>query len=367
MTDQHEPNPKTSKPPRLIQRIARQGWRGKLKIVLYALLPAIILVCVAETVVRLGGFDRPVAGSIFFGHPGQPDPIHRADPDLFYSLKPNRKTTWQGATVTTNQLGLRGSDIQPKQANEFRILCLGESSTFGAMVGDAETYAARLEELLSRESTNRNYRVINAGVSGYTSFQSLKYLELRGLKLQPDLVLFYHEFNDLLPAEFSDRELHESQSHAWHRALANHLAIYRVISNATARWKIANKREEIQSQPNEDPSPDPEASGKRTRVSDRERRENLQRLQTLCQQHNTELVIMHPAYADSQRHRCVLTEFCEETGVPLYESHDALHPAFRGKGDLFADECHPNAEGHQALAEGLFLFLKSSGLLRPNH
>ena len=51
--------------------------------------------------------------------------------------------------------------------------------------------------------------MINAGVSGYTSFQSRKYLELRGLELKPDLVLFYHEQNDFLKAEFSDRELYD--------------------------------------------------------------------------------------------------------------------------------------------------------------
>lgn len=358
MTDSQEQKPTAAEPPRLTQRIARQGWRGKLKLVLYALLPAIILVCLAEAVVRLGGLDQPLAGSIFFGNPGQHDPIHQADPELFYSLRPNLKTTWQGRPVTTNHLGLRGPEIGPKQANEFRILCLGESSTFGAMVSDEETYAARLEELLNRDRSDRNYRVINAGVSGYTSFQSLKYLERRGLELKPDLVLFYHEINDQLPAEFSDQELYESQTHAWHRALADHLAIYRVMSNAVARWKIAKNRRGTSSTPES-------GSGQRVRVSDEQRRDNLQQLQTLCREHGVGLVIMHPAYADSELHTCVLTEFCRAAGVPLYECHQALHPAHRRKHDLFVDECHPNVEGHQALAEGLFEFLERSHLLVP--
>ena len=316
---------------------------------LYCVLPVVTLLSLTEAAIRWAGYDRPLAGSIFFGNPGSNDPIHRADAELFYSLKPNIRARWQGATVSTNRLGLRSPEIDPKQPGEFRILSLGESSTFGANVEDAETYSAQLEKLLSANDSQHLYRAINAGVSGYTSFQSLKYLTSRGLKLQPDLVLFYHEQNDALPAAYSDRELYESQTHAWHRELADWSAVYRVISNALARRKIEAQRGLF-------------SIGTR-RVPLQEQWKNLQELEEVCRSHGIALVIIHPAYADSVPHTCVLTKFCKQTGVKMYEAQTVLHPSGRRKRELFADECHPNPEGHKALARGLFRFLNDSALL----
>lgn len=356
------------------RRTVRSGWRRRLKLLLYCLLPTVTVICVLESVVRVGGFDQPLAGSIFFGQPGTADPLHRTDSVLFYSLRPDTSTQWQGSLVTTNALGLRCAEIRPKADNEFRILSLGESSTFGARVEDHETYSARLEELLNARDDSRIYRVINAGVSGYTSFQSVKYLETRGLQLQPDLILFYHEQNDFLQARYSDRELYESGSHAWHRRLADYSAFYRVVSNALARRSIEAARlksTETQNAAAEivDQHPEPEGSltdsEGRTRVSRGQRRDNFQQLAAIGKAHRIRLVIIHPCYANTELHRCELTEFCSDSGTAMYEAFDALHAEGIGQRELFADECHPNAKGHTALARGLYEFLSDQFMTEP--
>ncbi|MEO2020163.1 MAG: hypothetical protein ABGZ53_38015, partial [Fuerstiella sp.] len=246
------------------------------------------------------------------------------------------------------------------------------SSTFGARVEDDQTYSAQLEMLLNVGHVQQQYTVINAGVSGYTSFQSLKYLETRGLSLQPDLVLFYHEQNDFLPSAYSDRELYESQSHAWHRILADYSAVYRVISNAVARRSIETLRKKTGSG---ELAMESVADGfaqiaegltynsERTRVSATERLDNLRQLFDICQTHHIQLVVMHPAYADSRRHSCELTEFCDRAGLCMYEAYDALHPEGVGIREYFADECHPNPQGHGSLAKGLYDFLTSAQFL----
>jgi hypothetical protein len=97
-----------------------------------------------------------------------------------------------------NRRGYRGGPIpRPKPAGEFRIACLGGSTTYGSMVNDPRlAYPAQLE----REFHAKGYphvRVINAGAEGWASHESLVNLEFRVLDLAPDLVIVYHAINDL--------------------------------------------------------------------------------------------------------------------------------------------------------------------------
>jgi hypothetical protein len=97
-----------------------------------------------------------------------------------------------------NRRGYRGGPIpQPKPAGEFRIACLGGSTTYGSMVNDPElTYPAQLERAL-HSNGYPHVRVINAGAEGWASHESLVNFEFRVLDLAPDLVIVYHAVNDL--------------------------------------------------------------------------------------------------------------------------------------------------------------------------
>lgn len=97
-----------------------------------------------------------------------------------------------------NRLGYRGDPIpQPKPAGEFRIACLGGSTTYGGGVNDPRlAYPAQLERALHSQGYS-HVRVINAGAHGWASHESLVNLEFRVLDLDPDLVIIYHAVNDL--------------------------------------------------------------------------------------------------------------------------------------------------------------------------
>jgi len=97
-----------------------------------------------------------------------------------------------------NRRGYRGGPIpQPKPAGEFRIACLGGSTTYGSTVEDPQlAYPAQLEQEL-RSRGYPHVRVINAGAEGWASHESLVNLEFRVLDLAPDLVIVYHAVNDL--------------------------------------------------------------------------------------------------------------------------------------------------------------------------
>jgi len=220
----------------------RSRIKQRVKLAVFALLPAVALILFIELFVRVFGLDRPSMKSPFLTP--EFDAIIQDDDRLFFSLKPNLNCKWLGVTVTTNSQGLRSAAIGPKNAREFRILSLGESTTFGVRIENDQTYSAVLESELQQRDQSRTYRVINAGVSAYSSYQSLKYLEYRGLHLEPDMVLFYHEINDFLPTTIrfgkwdqesslglTDRQLDESKQRTLHRRLYSLSAIYRVIYN----------------------------------------------------------------------------------------------------------------------------------------
>ncbi len=98
-----------------------------------------------------------------------------------------------------NSLGYRGDEIAvPKPQGEFRIVCLGGSTTYTT---DIEDYRMSYPALLEKELKERgfpNVRVINAGVGAWTTWESLVAFEFRILDLEPDMIIIYHAVNDLL-------------------------------------------------------------------------------------------------------------------------------------------------------------------------
>ena len=88
--------------------------------------------------------------------------------------------------VMTNSLNIRDYEIHPKTKNEVRVLCIGDSFTFGLGVDMEDTYAKVAEKLLN-EGGERFY-VIN-GSRGNFAGKQYDFLIKEGLELKPDLVI----------------------------------------------------------------------------------------------------------------------------------------------------------------------------------
>lgn len=126
-------------------------------------------------------------------------------PYLAYAPKPGHVNTHDNDYQRTsyNAAGFRGADVAiPKPADVYRVLCLGGSSTHGQTPNtDDDTWPARLqvhlnEALAERGVSDRRVEVLNFGVFGYNTFESLVNLAFRGVDYEPDLVLVYHTIND---------------------------------------------------------------------------------------------------------------------------------------------------------------------------
>jgi lysophospholipase L1-like esterase len=102
-------------------------------------------------------------------------------------------------TVTFNDLGFRDLPFEvEKQPDEFRILAVGDSFTFGSGVQDADTWPQQLEGLLRTERTS-HVEVINAGfatgsyhVAGYVDW-----IRSDGADFNPDVLVIGLCLNDL--------------------------------------------------------------------------------------------------------------------------------------------------------------------------
>jgi lysophospholipase L1-like esterase len=99
--------------------------------------------------------------------------------------------------VSTNSIGLRGPEVAPTKAQGTkRLLCLGDSFTFGKGVDDSTTYTAQLQHALDARLGHDAWEVLNAGVVSYGTANAYQFLKARGLALEPDAVVLQMCWND---------------------------------------------------------------------------------------------------------------------------------------------------------------------------
>lgn len=98
-----------------------------------------------------------------------------------------------------NQYGFRSPDVEhPKPEGVYRILTLGGSTTYGHDVSAGEAYPMQLQNVLREDYGYANVEVVNGGFPAYTTLNSLINFETRGIEQEPDLILIYHAYNDMV-------------------------------------------------------------------------------------------------------------------------------------------------------------------------
>lgn len=145
---------------------------------------------------------------------------------LFWKLSPNSQTTIHPPprkdsrdsitsvtyNITINSLGFRSREINKvKNKGTFRIICLGDSATFGMFVNDNFTYPSQLEAMLNLRYPYLNFEVINAGVPGFSSFQERLVFKQVAEDLKPDLITLCFGVNDQVKAPRSDYEVYQTR------------------------------------------------------------------------------------------------------------------------------------------------------------
>lgn len=163
-----------------------------------------VLLSLAAIIIFLFFFEIILRVTNIYSDYGYPEGMYKEDALLGYGMTPNFKGEFVKPEfrieIATNSLGLRDREYFAKESNDYRILALGDSFTWGGYgIASNETFLKIFEKRLNEKSPDTNYQVINAGVPGYGTKEEMFYLINRGYKLQPDLVILnFFVGNDFL-------------------------------------------------------------------------------------------------------------------------------------------------------------------------
>jgi lysophospholipase L1-like esterase len=113
---------------------------------------------------------------------------------LLHDLRPHAKATHDGIDYATNNDGLR-EDYDyalEKPPGTRRVILLGDSFVFGWGLHLQHSMGRQLAALLD----GRGWEILNLGVPAYGTMDEVKFLEERGLKYHPDVVVLMYHPND---------------------------------------------------------------------------------------------------------------------------------------------------------------------------
>jgi len=286
--------------------------------------------------------------------------IHAPDRLLFWRLKPNLQGVEQKSpestgrilttSISTNGMGLRDEEIPaPKPAGEYRVLVMGDSSIFGHGVQLDETFVKQLQQRLRKAYPNMTIRVVNGGVSGYSSFQGRIFYQEIAPKVQPDLVILAYYFSDFVPDVMPDR-LRVAPGTAKSdlmRALSRS-NLYQFLRD----WMLSQKLESWGSG----------KEGSVARVGPEEYRDNLAAL--IEASPKAMLLLLDPLASpvpDNQKpYREAAHALARERRIPIVDMHEpfAKHSP---RDELFLDDVHPTPKGDGIVADALFEAIQKSG------
>jgi len=120
----------------------------------------------------------------------------------FYEIRPDtiikpevKFDGLENVSYRINADGLNQIENYPlfKNKDVFRIVTIGDSFTFGQNVNTEDNYPSQLQELLNKNVFCHNikkFEVLNLGVPGYDIQYTIERLRNRGIKYNPDLVVW---------------------------------------------------------------------------------------------------------------------------------------------------------------------------------
>jgi lysophospholipase L1-like esterase len=298
--------------------------------------------------------------------------IFEGDPLLYWRVKPNlTRAIWDFTLVSTNAEGLRHEgDVGRKEPGTFRVVCVGDSVTFGYRVPvvwpdkpnnfnpDWLPYPMLLERALRAANPGRKIEVIALAVPGYTSYQGLLWLRRDIEWLEPDAVTACFGWNDVGLRSLPDRELMPDD---W-----KHLAYRRALSHSQT---LAHLSLWMQRRRASKETPKPATT---PRVPEGEFAANMIEIARLAEAGGARVVLVGTVYRDAvtnpgeaariKSHRDALRAAANSRGIPYLEIPELTEAA--NSQHLFGELIHPNHEGHRLMALSLLRFFAAYNTLK---
>lgn len=285
------------------------------------------------------------------------------------AIEPDETRIWrlkEGPEI--NRYGLRGYDpAAEKGPADLRVLCVGDSYTFGSGVLFEFTYGMQLERHLQALAPGARVETLIAGVPGYTTHQSRILMEAVAERFRPDLVVVCPgPWNDEFPASgLSDRAF-AARRH-WPR-------VARLLNELFFAHELLTEREAIDQLNSSEPT-----YGRR--VPEEDYRDNLVAMARHAGGLGAEIVFLVPPTAPFLgeinpallRYKELTKRVARESSVIVVDAHEATLAARETMGTpydvkLAPFACHldghPDTLGHRIMAEALADELERPGTSR---
>jgi len=298
------------------------------------------------------------------------------DPMLLFENVPHgrqvlRYRSYSGAARTivmqTNGQRFRGPDVDlDKPPGILRVVCLGDSHTFGAGVSEGDTWPARLGEL-----SGPGVEVMNCGVNGYDTLQEVLWYERRVALFDPDVVILAFFVNDVvargLPSsETSDRRVKRmpSKQPAWIAACRARSRAFDVLCVSLKHRRMLENRASFYSRR------DVEAHYVPSDAGWQRARDAIVRIQEDCRLAGRRfyVVLMPFVVRDedgqflSRRSLSVVAEYCENAGVECFDGEPSIQELDDGQLCISPFDSHASARVYESFATGLAEWLRLRGL-----
>ena len=321
-------------------------WKSK---VVMGLAVALLLLAGLELGLRVAGFrsayEMPWKGNWL----GQPN---------LSNFRQGTRENPRGFLLNTNSDGMRTTLAKKRTPGVLRVALMGDSTTFGWGVDDGYTLGDSLGRSLNSLSARwaggaRKVELLNAAQSGYTTTQVAWLFEKVVAKYRPDWVLVFvplHDYNLVLVSDRESLSGGQDLAAGGRVMLSRHSRIYALLR----RQLFPQYRDHFL-------MPDADTREFRVpRVSNEERRVNLDGMRALLKKWNGRLMVgFLPTYIDLTHapggealHRKGddwIIEYSRTQGVPLIDLRTCCGPDAQ-QATLPNDKGHLSAMGNALVA-----------------
>jgi len=310
--------------------------------------------------------------------------IFEGDPLLLWRLKPNLdRAVWDFTVLSTNAKHLRsehvGETVGAKQPGTIRIVCLGDSVTFGFRVPvvwperpteyDPEwlPFPMLLEKQLRAANPDRKIEVVTMAVPGYTSHQGLAWLRRDIDELQPDLLVVSFGWNDTSFSDAADRDAIRTN---WSAVAVRGLIDYSQAFAHAVRWLRAREAKKQQARNKNQPQQGPRPNA---RVSQPEYLNNMLAIHDLARRRGAAVIVIAAPYRDHSpeapeadlmlQYRVALGTTMRQRSIPFLEIRELTEEAYPSNEGWFGERIHPNHMGHRLIASELLKLIGATHTL----
>ncbi|MFT5165468.1 MAG: D-alanyl-lipoteichoic acid acyltransferase DltB (MBOAT superfamily) [Saprospiraceae bacterium] len=260
-------------------------------------------------------------------------------------LEPSSETVFKKGRLSTNRWGLRDRDYEKQRPeNTLRIAVIGGSAEMGAGVHDEEVFEQVLENKLNNQlgSDTAHFEILNFAISGMSVFRHIEKLRLQALSFQPQYVLvFVHKGEDA----------HIYKTLKW-LSIGRGSRKYTQNERDTIPWvgDFENYMENEKIQYSEIAS-----YKEKSEVGWKMINWGYGEIKKLCYQNGVEMIIVfNPGIVKTEEDDLPFQKIANELDVPFINLSGLYDDYTIEELQIAIWDNHPNALGHQIMAEKLY-------------